>query len=153
MEEVLLLMLFFQQWCSKRHNFECCLIWTCYLLINRSSVTYELRDWPHRSSSLRCRWAPLGPRIRPRWKHPVFRTRLVRKSGKTIKSVFNKYFLRPKNIVLWKNILFNNVIFLKGSMWLQIRKQKYLSTLFGQRKRNKETTTYNFFHPKNIVLF
>ena len=53
-------------------------------LINRSSVRGELGDWLDLSSSLRCRWAPLGPRIHPGWKHPVFRTRLVRESGKTL---------------------------------------------------------------------
>ena len=98
-------------------------------LINRSSVTYELRDWPHRSSSLRCRWAPLGPGIRPGWKHPVFRTRLVRKTGKTGKTVFDKYFLRPKNIVIWKKCF--------NTMWYSLL---CIRTIFGQRKWSKVTT-------------
>ena len=42
----------------------------CCKIINRSSVRLERLN---RFSCLRCRWAPLGPRISPGWKHPVFR--------------------------------------------------------------------------------
>ena len=71
-------------------------------LINRSSVTYELRDWLNQSSSLRCRWAPLGPRIRPGWKHPVFQTRLIRKNRKNVFQVLplSKKYSPLKNIFL-----------------------------------------------------
>ena len=75
-------------------------------LINRSSVMGELGDWLDLPSSLRCRWAPLGPRIRPGWKHPVFRIRLVWESGK---NVYDKYFLCPKNIALCTKIFFKTM--------------------------------------------
>ena len=51
--------------------------------INRSNVQYELANRLDRFLCLRCRWAPLGPRIRPGWKHQVFRNWMVRKYGET----------------------------------------------------------------------